>query len=85
MYQIAYKASVAKELRRIPKLELRKIVRRIQSLANEPRGVGCIKLHGEDSIYRLRQGNYRIIYTIDDGVITVLILKVGHRKDVYDK
>lgn len=83
MYQIEYKASVAKELRRIPKVELRKVVRRIQTLATEPRAVGCIKLHGEDGMYRVRQGSYRIIYTINDSVVTVLIVKVGHRKDVY--
>ncbi|MBC7707838.1 type II toxin-antitoxin system RelE/ParE family toxin [Polaromonas sp.] len=85
MYRLEYKKSVAKDLRVIPKQQLRKIVRRIQTLANEPRGSGILKLQGEDQLYRVRQGDYRIIYNINDDVVTVLIIKVGHRKDVYER
>ena len=85
MYQIEYKKSVAKDLRAIPKLQLKKIVKRIQSLASDPRGANSLKLRGEDELYRIRQGAYRIIYSINDQIVTVMILKVGHRKDVYER
>ena len=85
MYHLEYKASVAKELRRFPKTQLRRVVRRIQLLAKDPRAVGCIKIQGENGIYRKRQGDYRIIYTINDKTIVVLVIKVGHRKDVYER
>ncbi len=85
MYILEYKAAVAKELRRLPKPQLGRVVRRIQLLADDPRGKGCIKLQGADGIYRVRQGDYRIIYTINDSTVTILVIKVGHRKDVYER
>lgn len=85
MYVLVYKATVAKELRGLPKSELRKVIRRIQLLADDPRAKGCIKLQGADEIYRVRQGDYRIIYAINDSSVTVLVIKVGHRKDVYER
>lgn len=85
MYRLEYKAVVAKELRRLPKMQLKRVIKRIQLLAKDPRAVGCIKLQGTDNIYRVRQGDYRIIYTINDSTVTVLVIKVGHRKDVYER
>lgn len=85
MYNLEYKATVAKELRQLPKTQLKRVVKRIQQLAKDPRAVGCVKLQGTDNIYRLRQGDYRIIYTINDGSVTVLVIKIGHRKDVYER
>ena len=81
-YRILFKQSVAKDLRSIPKKDIKRILRRIDSLADEPRPVGVEKLSGDEK-YRIRQGNYRILYAIDDDVITVTIVKVGHRRDVY--
>lgn len=81
-YKIVFKRSVAKDLRGIPKKDVRRILKRIDALAREPRPAGAEKLTG-DEIYRLRQGNYRILYTVEDDVITVTIAKVGHRRDVY--
>lgn len=72
-YRILFKQSVAKDLRSIPKKDVRRILQRIEGLADEPRPVGVEKLSGDEK-YRIRQGNYRILYRIDDDVITVTIL-----------
>jgi mRNA interferase RelE/StbE len=81
-YEIVFKASVAKDLRPIPNRDVKRILARIDLLATEPRPAQAIKLSGEEK-YRLRQGNYRILYTINDLIITVTIVKIGHRRDVY--
>ena len=82
-YKIHIKSSAVKELERIPyKKDRQKIVKRIQTLANDPRPVSSKKLAGQER-YRLRQGWYRIIYAIDDLEITIYVVKIGHRKDVY--
>lgn len=81
-YEIFFKESVWKDLKKIPKRELKKILSRVEKLGNDPRPKGCEKLTG-DELYRIRQGNYRIVYTIQDNELTVWVIKVGHRKDVY--
>jgi len=81
-YKIYLKKSVEKDLSTIPKKDLRKILRRIASLTQNPRPEGHEKLTGQER-YRIRQGRYRIVYSIQDDVLTVWIVKVGHRKDVY--
>jgi mRNA interferase RelE/StbE len=81
-YEILFKASVWKDLKKVPKSNLRKILSRVEKLGNDPRPVGCEKLTGEE-LYRVRQGNYRIVYSIQDSELTVWVIKVGHRKDVY--
>ena len=81
-YKILFKRSVVRDLHRIQKKDVQRIIRRIEGLADDPRPVGAEKLSGEDK-YRLRQGNYRILYAIDDDVITVTIVKVGHRHSSY--
>jgi mRNA interferase RelE/StbE len=81
-YEIFFKESVWKDLKKIPKRELKKILQRVEKLGDDPRPVGCEKLTGEE-LYRLRQGNYRIVYSIQDNELTVWVIKVGHRKDVY--
>lgn len=81
-YELRIKASVAKDLRDLPKADVRRIVERIECLRDEPRPFGCEKLSALER-YRIRQGNYRIIYEIFDAEIVVEVVKVGHRKDVY--
>ena len=81
-YKIFFKESVVKDLRSIPKKDLKKILTRIESLKDEPRPQGYEKLSGQEK-FRIRQGTYRIIYSIQDHELTVWIVKVGHRKDVY--
>lgn len=83
-YKLEIKPSAAKELPSLgTKKDRAKIVARIRALATEPRSSGAEKLVGEQNSYRVRQGNYRIVYTIDDRNKLVVIEKIGDRKDVY--
>lgn len=81
-YSVQIKRSAARELEAVPLKDRRRIVRRIQDLASEPRPPGCEKLSGEDK-YRLRQGNYRILYEIIDQDLIVTVVRIGDRRDVY--
>ena len=81
-YKIYFKESVEKDFREIPKKDLQKIIRRIQAFARDPRPPGHEKLTGQER-YRVRQGHYRIVYSIQDKEFTVCVVKVGHRKDIY--
>ena len=81
-YELVFRKSVAKDLRAFPKQEVKRIMQRIQSLADDPRPTGCEKLSGQER-YRVRQGAYRIIYEIEDARLIVLIVKIGHRRGVY--
>lgn len=82
VYSIFFKDSVRKDLNSIPTYDLERIIDKIESLAENPRPVGCEKLSGQEK-YRLRQGNYRIIYSIQDTELTIWVIKVGHRREVY--
>jgi mRNA interferase RelE/StbE len=81
-YNIRFGESVHKDIKIIPQKDVKKILERIDSLAIEPRPYCYKKLAGQEN-YRVRQGNYRIIYSIRDTELIILILKIGHRKDVY--
>ena len=81
-YLVRVKASTERELRGIPRNDLKRIDRRIRALAHEPRPPGCEKLAGE-AAYRLRQGDFRIIYTVDDENRVVEVVKIGPRREVY--
>jgi mRNA interferase RelE/StbE len=83
-YRIVFRKSVARDLRPMPTKDLRKILAIIESLSEESRPSGIEKLSGQDR-YRLRQGNYRVIYEINDKEVVVAVVKVGHRKDVYQR
>ena len=82
VYKVHFKASVEKDFTTIPKKDLKKILKRIEGLTENPRPWGCEKLTGLER-YRLRQGRYRIVYSIQDDELTVWVVKVGHRKDIY--
>ncbi|MCX5836095.1 MAG: type II toxin-antitoxin system RelE/ParE family toxin [Deltaproteobacteria bacterium] len=81
-YKIYFRESVEKDFSPMPKEDIQKILRRIEALGEDPRPSGCEKLTGQER-YRVRQGRYRIVYSIQDEALTVWIVKVGHRKDVY--
>ena len=82
-YKVSIKRSAVKEIETIPqKKERQRIIRRIGQLAEDPRPPGSKKLSGNDK-YRVRQGSYRIVYSIEDNELIVVVVKVGHRKDVY--
>ncbi len=83
-YKLEIKTSAGKELAEVgSKSDRQKIVSRIQALASNPRPNGSEKLAGYTDRFRIRQGNYRVVYLIDDQSSTVTIYKIGHRKDVY--
>lgn len=83
-YRIEFKPSVWKDMDNIPKADRRKILRKIQTLAANPRPHGSQKLVGKER-YRIRQGNYRILYSIEDDRLVVVVVKVGHRREVYER
>lgn len=83
MYTIVIEKDVIKQLTRIPSFDYKKIKAEINGLADNPRPHGYLKLKGRPG-YRIRVGNYRIIYEIEDKVLTIFILTVAHRKDVYE-
>lgn len=81
-YELRFKASVAKDLRGIPKTDIRRILASAEGLRSDPRPPGSQKLSGAEQ-YRIRQGNYRLVYSIDDAQRVVEVFRIGHRKDVY--
>lgn len=81
-YRVLFKSSVEKDFSGIPKKELKRILDRIRTLEDTPRPTGCEKLTGQEK-YRLRQGQYRIVYSVQDEEFTVWVVKVGHRKEIY--
>jgi len=83
-YRLFIKPSAVKELNKLPKKDLQMIVKRIQNLASDPRPPGCEKLTSDEK-YRIRQGSYRVVYSIEDSRLIVWIVKIGHRKDIYRK
>ncbi len=83
-YKVFFKKSVEKDFKSIPRKDLLKILNKIESLQNNPRPISSEKLVGQER-YRVRQGNYRIVYSIQDYELTVWVVKVGHRKEIYQK
>lgn len=81
-YKLFFKKSVHKDFGSIPKKDLKRILSRIESLSEDPRPKGCEKLTGQEK-YRLRQGRYRIVYSIQDDKLTIWVVKVAHRKHIY--
>lgn len=81
-YELVFKKSVAKDLRAFPGSDIKRIMQRIRKLAENPRPPGCEKLSGAER-YRVRQGVYRIIYEIEDNILKVIVVKAGHRREVY--
>jgi mRNA interferase RelE/StbE len=81
-YSVLIKRSAAKELERLPEKIRRQIVSRITALAVQPRPTGCEKLTGED-LYRIRQGDHRIVYSIADAELIVHVIRIANRRDVY--
>jgi mRNA interferase RelE/StbE len=83
-YRVLIKPSAAREIEAVDqKKDRQRIVAGIRSLAADPRPLGCQKLAGDDSRYRIRVGRYRVIYSVGDAQLVVFVVRVGHRKDVY--
>jgi mRNA interferase RelE/StbE len=85
MYSVTFKPSALKELNDLNNKDVKRIMEKITALEKEPRPVNCKKLKGSnENLYRIRIGDYRVIYNIDDGIKVVSIRDVGNRKDIYN-
>ncbi len=82
-YEIEISRTAEKQLKKLPEKQQLRVVRAVLALAEEPHPRGSRKLTGYDDVYRLRVGRYRILYSVEENRLVVIILKVGHRKDVY--
>jgi len=83
-YRVALASSAQKELTLLPKKVIARVVARLERLANTPRPAGCKKLKGGDREWRIRVGDYRIVYVIDDAGKTVDVTRIAHRREVYE-
>lgn len=81
-YSLLIKRSAAKELEHLPVKDRKRVAATVRALATEPRPPGAGKLSAQEK-YRIRQGDYRVVYAIDDSILTVTVVKIGHRRDVY--
>ena len=81
-YKVLIKRDVEKEIRNYPKSDIKRIVKKILTLSDDPRPKSCEKLKGREG-YRIRQGPYRIVYLINDDEQTITVMKVGHRREIY--
>ena len=82
-YKVIFKKSVAKDLRNIPSRDVKRILQKFDTLVDNPRPEGCVKLSSLE-LYRVRQGIYRIVYEIQDDMLVVQAIKVAHRSKVYE-
>ena len=82
-YQILFKRSAAKALKKIPKAEQKRIANKIDSLSDNLPNPDTTKMKGDNPFHRVRVGDYRIIYEIQDDVLIIMVIKIGHRKDIY--
>lgn len=82
-FTIKYRSSVKKELRKLSKIDRAAVIDRIEKLKNNPKPVGSAKLKGSTNLYRIRQGDYRVIYKIENDVLVIIIIRIGHRRDIY--
>ena len=82
-YTVEIDTKAAREIRALPRADQKRLVARIEALADNPRPAGCVKLSGSPSLWRIRMGVYRVIYQILDARLAVIVVKVGHRREVY--
>lgn len=83
-YAVRFVRSARKELERLPDNAVQRIFPRVEALADDPRPAGCKKLRGARDLWRIRIGNYRVVYQIDDRVLIVEVRAIGDRKDIYE-
>jgi mRNA interferase RelE/StbE len=82
-YRVLFKPSADKALRKLPESVQKRIAAAAEELGDDPRQPGCVKLKGEDDLWRIRVGDYRVVYAIQGDELLVLVVRVAHRKDVY--
>jgi mRNA interferase RelE/StbE len=84
-FTVEWKRSAVKELKRLPKETVTRIIEAVDGLRADPFPVGALKLAGAEQTYRIREGAYRVIYSVVASRLVVEVIRVGHRKDVYRK
>lgn len=82
-YELEISRTAEKQLKRLPREDQRRVVRALVALADNPLPRGARKLHGHEDVFRIRVGRYRVLYSVADDRLVIIILKVGHRRDVY--
>ena len=82
-YAVYFKPSADRQLAKLPRDVQRRIVTAVEALADDPRPPGAVKITGDNNLWRIRVGDYRVVYEIRKGRLVVLVLRVAHRKDVY--
>jgi mRNA interferase RelE/StbE len=82
-YSVAISRTAERQLKRLPRADRERVARTVAKLAIDPRPAGARKLTGYEDVFRVRTGRYRVIYSVEDTSLVVLVLKIGHRKDVY--
>lgn len=82
-YRIVYQTGAQKQLSHLPTLAQTRITGAIGTLSGDPRPHGCKKLQNRNNQYRIRVGDYRVVYSIYDAIVTVEVIDIGHRKDIY--
>lgn len=84
-YRLEWRRSTRKDLRRIASAELPRIITAVESLIDDPFPPGCTKLSGSERSYRIRVGDYRILYDVLARLLVIEVIRIGHRRDVYDR
>ena len=84
VYRIEVTPRARKDLKALPTREKQRVAKQIDALKTDPRPTGCKKLQGREDFYRIRAGNYRVVYQIEDEVLFILIVRVGDRKEIYE-
>lgn len=85
MYKIEWKQSAKKELKKLKKAVIPRIIKAVESLSINPHPTGSRKLQGSEHLYRVRLGDYRIVYSVENKILLIEIIRIGHRKDIYRK
>jgi mRNA interferase RelE/StbE len=83
VYRVEVAPAADRALDALPQVTRARIVRKMEALGRDPRPRGCKKLHGEEDLYRVRAGDFRVVYAVRDAMLVVLVVKVGNRRDVY--
>jgi mRNA interferase RelE/StbE len=82
-YQVLFTRRAERDFSAVPQRDRERLAKSIDALADDPRPHRVKKLEGPDPLYRLRAGDYRVLYTVEDNVVTVTVVRVGHRRDIY--
>jgi len=82
-FRLEYKSSVAKELRKLPKADRIAVIHKIELLRDDSKPDGSAKIKGSNDLFRIRHGDYRVIYQIQKSVLLIMVIRIGHRREIY--